>query len=73
MISVVAPQARHVHKTRGHRQDGFKAHLAVEPETGLLTAVTLRPGAGAAHHEAVVGLDLLAAEQESVQVFDDTA
>lgn len=73
VISVVDPQARHVHKTRSHRQDGFKAHLAIEPETGLFTAVALRPGAGAAHHEAVVGLDLLAAEQAPVQVFADTA
>lgn len=73
MISVVDPQARHVHKTRAHRQDGFKAHLAVEPETGLFTAVALRPGAGTAHHEAVVGLDLLAAEQAPVEVFGDTA
>ncbi|MFV2180110.1 IS5/IS1182 family transposase, partial [Actinomadura sp. LOL_011] len=43
VISVVDPQARHVHKTRAHHQDGFKAHLAIEPETGLFTAVALRP------------------------------
>ena len=44
MISTIDPEARHVHKTRTHRQDGFKAHLAIEPETGLFTAVT-RPTA----------------------------
>ncbi|GAA0438392.1 hypothetical protein GCM10010357_69760 [Streptomyces luteireticuli] len=35
-----------VHKTRIHQQDGYKAHLAIEPETGLFTAVALTPGTG---------------------------
>ncbi|WP_170321944.1 transposase, partial [Acrocarpospora pleiomorpha] len=39
VISTVDPESRHVHKTRTHHQDGFKAHVAVEPETGLFTAV----------------------------------
>ncbi|WP_327071799.1 IS1182 family transposase [Kitasatospora sp. NBC_01302] len=73
MVSTVDPEARHVHKTRTHRQDGFKAHLAIEPETGLYTAVALRPGAGAEHHEAAVGLDLLADEDAPVDAFADTA
>ncbi|MEV4251448.1 IS1182 family transposase [Streptosporangium canum] len=73
MISTVDPEARHVHKTRAHRQDGFKAHLAIEPETGLFTAVALRPGSGVAHHEATVAADLLAGEHTPVQVFADAA
>ncbi|MGW2111415.1 IS1182 family transposase [Streptomyces sp. NPDC001948] len=73
MISTVDPQSRHVHKTRTHQQDGYKAHLAVEPETGLYTAVALTPGAGAEHHEAAVGLELLADEPEPVDAFGDTA
>ena len=39
VISTVDPDARHAHKTRERRQDGFKAHLVVEPDTGLTTAV----------------------------------
>ncbi|MCE7080100.1 IS1182 family transposase [Streptomyces sp. ST2-7A] len=73
MVSTVDPEARHVHKTRSHQQDGFKAHLAVEPETGLYTAVALTPGAGSEHHEAAVGVDLLAGEEDPVDVFGDTA
>ncbi|WP_405682504.1 IS1182 family transposase [Streptomyces sp. NBC_01238] len=73
MISTIDPESRHVHKTRSHQQDGFKAHLAVEPETGLYTAVALAPGAGPEHHEAAVGLDLLADEHEPVDAFGDTA
>ncbi|MCX4746900.1 IS1182 family transposase [Kitasatospora sp. NBC_01287] len=72
-VSTVDPEARHVHKTRSHYQDGYKAHLAVEPETGLYTAVALRPGAGAEHHEAVIALDLLADEDAPVDAFGDTA
>ncbi|MBE1593923.1 IS1182 family transposase [Streptomyces stelliscabiei] len=73
MVSTVDPEARHVHKTRSHQQDGFKAHLAIEPETGLYTAVALRPGAGPEHHEAAVGLELLADEDDPLDVFGDTA
>ncbi len=73
MISTVDPESRHIHKTRSHQQDGYKAHLAVEPETGLYTAVALRPGAGPEHHEAAVGLELLAEEDTPVDAFGDTA
>ncbi|WP_345701749.1 transposase [Kitasatospora terrestris] len=43
IVSTADPDARHVHKTRSHYQDGYKAHLAVAPETGLFTAVALTP------------------------------
>jgi hypothetical protein len=59
VISVVDPQARHVHKTVHHRQDGFKAHVAVEPDTGLFTAGAVTKAAGEDNHEAVVGVGLL--------------
>ncbi|MFD7920026.1 IS1182 family transposase [Streptomyces sp. NPDC059740] len=72
-VSTVDPQSRHVHKPRTHQQDGYKAHLAIEPETGLYTAVALTPGAGPEHHEAAVGLALLADEDIPLDVFGDTA
>ena len=40
-ISTVDPQARHGHKTRTRKRVGYKAHIATEPETGLITAVAL--------------------------------
>ena len=73
MISTVDPESRHVHKTRTHRQEGFKAHIAIEPETGLITAAQLTPGAGPEHHEATVALDLLDDEPAGLQIFGDTA
>ncbi|TDD34619.1 IS1182 family transposase [Nonomuraea terrae] len=73
VISTVDPEARHIHKSGRQRDDGYKAHLAVEPETGLFTAVALRPGAGAAHHEAAVAPDLLADERGPLQILADAA
>ncbi|MEW1839556.1 IS1182 family transposase [Nonomuraea angiospora] len=73
IVSTVDPQARHIHKSGRQRDDGYKAHLAVEPETGLFTAVALRPGAGAAHHEAAVAPGLLAAERGVLQILADAA
>jgi hypothetical protein len=34
VISTVDPQARHTRKTSAHKRDGYKGHVAVEPESG---------------------------------------
>ena len=46
VISTVDPEARHAHKTRERRQDGYKAHVKVEPDTGIITGRALTPAAG---------------------------
>ncbi|MGC5023076.1 IS1182 family transposase [Micromonospora sp. DT47] len=74
VISVIDPQARHAHKTVHHRQDGFKAHVAVEPDTGLFTAGEVTEAAGEDNHEAVVGLALLDDEEPGeLEVLGDSA
>jgi hypothetical protein len=73
VISTVDPQARHVHKTVHHRQDGYKGHVAVEPDTGLFTAAKLTQASGQDNHEAVVGLELLDDEDGELQVLGDSA
>lgn len=73
VISVVDPDTRHVHKTVHQRTDGYKAHVAVEPDTGLVTKCTLRQASGAQNHEAAVGLELLADEDPGLQVLADSA
>jgi hypothetical protein len=76
VISTVDPDARHAHKTVTRRQDGFTAHVVVEPDTGLITNTRLTTAAGAANSEATVGLDLLAADGSiagPVQVLADSA
>jgi hypothetical protein len=73
VISTVDPQARHAHKTRARHQDGYKAHVKVEPDTGLITGCALTPAAGPEHSDAAVGIALLADEPDPVKVLADSA
>ncbi|MCW2699598.1 MAG: transposase family protein [Blastococcus sp.] len=73
LISTVDPEARHAHKTVHRRQDGFKAHLAVEPETGLVTACQLTKASGPDTADAKVGIDLLTDETGPRIVMGDSA
>ena len=73
VISVVDPESRHAHKTVHRRQDGFKAHVAVEPDTGIITDCSLTKAAGAENHDAVVGIALLDGETQPVTVLADSA
>jgi hypothetical protein len=59
MISTVDPEARHAHKTRHRRQDGFRAHIVIEPDTGLITATELTKVNGPDNSDATVGTRLL--------------
>ncbi len=45
VISTVDPQARHGHKTAAHGFDGYKAHLAVDPDSEVITAAEVSPAA----------------------------
>ena len=70
VISTVDPDSRHVHKTVRARRDGFKAHVAVEPETGLVTDCALTSGNT---YDGVAGVPLLDREAEPVEVLGDSA
>jgi Transposase DDE domain len=50
---------RHAHKTQHRRQDGFKAHIVIEPGTGLITTTELTKAAGVDNSDAAVGARLL--------------
>ena len=73
VISTVDPEARHAHKTRERRQDGYKAHVKVEPDTGIITGCALTPAAGPEYSDAAVGIELLAEEPDPVEVLGDSA
>lgn len=73
VVSVVDPDARHIHKNRTRHQEGFKAHVSVEPETGLFTAVALTGGSGAGNHEAAVADVLLGGDDSELTVLGDAA
>jgi len=60
---VADPDARHAHKTVHRRQDGFKAHIAIEPDTGLVTDCQLTKAAGPTSGDATVGPTLPAANR----------
>lgn len=70
MVSAVDPDSRHVHKTVHNYRDGYKAHVAVEPETGLITACELTPGNAA---DGAVGVELLQDEEPGLEVLGDSA
>lgn len=57
VISTVDPQARHGHKSKNRRFDGYKAHASVDPDSELIDEVVLTP-ANTPDREAVD--DLLA-------------
>src|SRR5664279_5762199 len=43
VISTVDPEARHGHKSRARTFDGYKSHLAIDPDDELITNVTVTP------------------------------
>ncbi|MDQ6798468.1 MAG: transposase, partial [Actinomycetota bacterium] len=70
VISTVDPEARHMHKSRSEYRDGYKAHVAIEPETGLITAAALTP---ANAPDGPNGVALLAGEKPGLEVLADSA
>ena len=77
VISTVDPDARHAHKTVERRQDGFKAHVVIEPDTGLATMVELTKAAGPGNGDAAVGARLVVTDPTigtaAVEVLGDSA
>ena len=73
MISTVDPETRHTRKSRENRQEGFKAHLVVEPDTGLTTAAELTKTNGPDNSDATVGGQLLDADPTIAAAVADEA
>jgi IS5 family transposase len=69
VISTVDPQARHTRKTGAQRRDGYKAHIAAEPVSGLVTACALT---AANLPDGPRGLELLAGEKPGLEVLGDS-
>ena len=76
VISTVDPDARHGHKTQARGFDGYKGHVAVDPDSEIITDTTVTPGnAGdASVAEDLIG-DLLDDEDRSddAKVYGDSA
>ena len=61
-ISTVDPDARHTRKSPEARRDGYRAHLAADPETGIITDEKLARAAGQENSDPAVAGEFLAAE-----------
>ena len=82
VISTVDPQARHGHKTSARGFDGYQGHLAIDPDSEIITATTATPGNTG---DAEAAADLLAqdlpaadgeageADADAVDVYGDAA
>jgi hypothetical protein len=69
-ISTVDPQTCHARKTSAHKRDGYKAHVAAEPQTGLFTECELT---AANAPDGPTGVALLSGEEPGLEVLGDSA
>src|SRR6516225_5024320 len=63
VISTVDTQARHTRKGKSRRRDGFRGHVAAEPETGLITGCEMTMAAGPGSTDAENGVKLAARDR----------
>src|SRR5712691_9867742 len=62
VVSTVDPGARHTRKSPEARRDGYRAHVAADPETGIITDEKLTKAAGQENSDPAVAGEFLAAE-----------
>ena len=63
VISTVDTQARHTRKSKSQRRDGFRGHVAAEPETGLITDCEMTMAAGPGSADAENGVKMAARDR----------
>jgi transposase len=73
VVSTVDPDARHTRKSPENRRDGYRAHVAAEPETGIITDEALTKAAGTENSDPAVAEKFLAAEDQRCQWYGDSA
>ena len=59
-----------MHKSRSSYRDGYKAHIAVEPDTGIITGCDLTP---ANEGDGPTGMALVADEPAGTEILADSA
>ncbi|MEV2218690.1 transposase, partial [Nocardia vinacea] len=77
VISTVDPQTRHGRKTQSRGFDGYKGHIAIDPDSEIITATDVTPGnSGDAEVAGNLLADILPTEAEAetgARVFGDAA
>jgi hypothetical protein len=63
VISTVDREARHTRKSKSQRRDGFRGHVAAEPETGLITDCEMTMAAGPGSTDAENGVKMAARDR----------
>jgi hypothetical protein len=63
VISTVDREARHTRKSKSQRRDGFRGHVAAEPETGLVTDCEMTMAAGPGSTDAENGVKMAARDR----------
>jgi hypothetical protein len=71
VISTVDPEARHTRKSPEARRDGYRAHVAAEPETGIITDEALTKAAGTQNSDPGVAEKFLAADEPATDAAED--
>jgi hypothetical protein len=72
IISTVDPEARHGHKTAARGFDGYKGHIAADPDSEIITATEVTPGnSGDAEAAETLLTDVLPPDTDATT--DDTA
>jgi transposase-like protein DUF772/DDE family transposase len=62
VISTVDTGARHTRKSPEARRDGYRAHVAADPQTGIITDEKLTKAAGSENSDAAAAAEFVAAE-----------
>jgi hypothetical protein len=65
VVSAVDPDARHTRKSPENRRNGYRAHVAAEPETGIIPDEELTKAAGSENSALAVAEKFLATEDET--------
>jgi DDE family transposase/transposase-like protein DUF772 len=73
VISTVDADARHTRKSPEARRDGYRAHVAAEPETGIITDEELTKAAGEENSDAAVAGQMISREAGRAEVYGDSA
>ena len=76
VISTVDPEARHGHKTAARGFDGYKGHIAIDPDSEIITATEVTAGnAGDASAAEALLQDVLATcdDAKGVEVYGDAS
>jgi len=73
VVSTVDPDARHTRKSPENRRDGYRAHVAAEPETGIITDEKLTKAAGTENSDPAVAQEFLDTEDQTCQWYGDSA